>query len=162
MKHLDKKSLKTRGNPHLRSTRDKKLFWILVKLVSEEPIGYYRILLSESQARSNTPRWKKEIIVKRKEILQWIFKKTKCLDDGPIEYFIGTRLNWIFTGRTSFNVCKGINCSNLIWKDKNISPYASYPTFCSAKCISSHPDTIAKAKKKTELLHGDPNFRNKA
>ena len=75
-------------------------------------------------------------------LMEFVFEKTRKLDDAKFEPTLSTRLYWAVNGLSDYPKCR---CCGRPMDDKNIHSYATgYPLFCSNKCENEASDELKK------------------
>ena len=97
-----------------------------------------------SEIKALIDRFKGSCIYKLTEEQKQFVDESTPLLKSP-EFKLGTKLNWVLNGRTSFPKCK--TCGKEL--KQNVGPSAAYSTYCSRKCANNDPEIKAKIKKKT-------------
>jgi len=108
----------------------------IIELYKDYPKHYIKMLLSNK----NTTKYSK--------VVKWIYDKTTFLvDTEDFTYKLQTRLFWILNEK-DLTICKcnHPNCKNLIGIKTNFRMNDTFPLYCSTKCSTSDPLTIAKSK----------------
>ena len=76
------------------------------------------------------------------KLIEYVYKKTKILDNAKFEPSLSTRLYWAVNGLTEYPKCK---CCGRPLDDKNVHSYSTgYPMFCSLKCENSANTELKK------------------
>lgn len=127
-------------NPLLETGIDKEVYIKLKSVVLNNPFSYHYILKND------------------KEIMEWILSKTpKLKDSDDFKYTLGTRLNWIFNGRTNFPICNNKRCENYGKEygiEKNLTFKSDYPKYCSYSCRTLSEEVQEKQKRTSVERYG--------
>ena len=106
-------------------------------------------------AKLKSKQTRKEYVDDYSCLLAWVFDVTK---EQPLPS-LSTRINWIFSGRTSFPTCEHCHRSDN-YKLKALGISEQYRKTCSRSCSSQHmQQKVANTKK---MRYGDSHYCNKA